>query len=60
MNWDVRLVKPTSNCIVLTLKISSWFNFDSGLDFGLDFALGFGLDFGLRPKSGQVGSWFWS
>jgi len=33
------------NCIVLTLNISSWFNFDFGLDFG--------LDFGHRPKSSQ-------
>jgi len=29
-------------------------------DFGLDFSLGFGLDIRLRPKSGQIWTWFWS
>jgi len=52
-NWDDRLVKLSPNCIVLTLKIASWFNFDFGLDFGVDFGVDFGLDFGFRPKSSQ-------
>jgi len=53
MNWDVPLVKLSHNCIVLALKIASWFNLDFGLDFGLDFWLRpkSSQDFSLRPKS---------
>ena len=58
--YAIRLVNLSHNCIVLTLKIASWFNLILvlTLDLTLDLTLGldqsqvkFGLDFGLRPKS---------
>jgi len=35
-NLDDRLIKPSPNCILLTLETCSWFGLDCGLDFGLN------------------------